>query len=154
MKPPKLPRVSSEQPTKSLLRAAHQESPQSSPPRVSQSSPPRVSSEQPTKSLLRAAHQESPQSSPPRVSSEQPTKSLLRAAHQESPQSSPPRVSSEQPTKSLLRAAGFDPDPYSSHSYRIGAATAAAEAGLPERLLVIGGAVPTKPTSILLQMRS
>ena len=38
-------------------------------------------------------------------------------------------------TKSLLSAAGIDPGAYSSHSYRIGAATAAAEAGLPDHLI-------------------
>ena len=45
------------------------------------------------------------------------------------------RSETSKTTKSLLRAAGFDPDPYSSHSYRIGAATAAAEAGLPEHMI-------------------
>lgn len=38
-------------------------------------------------------------------------------------------------TKNLLRAADIDPGPYSSHSYRIGAATAAADAGLPDHLI-------------------
>ena len=38
-------------------------------------------------------------------------------------------------TKSLLRAADVDPGSYSSHSYRIGAATAAADAGLPDHLI-------------------
>ncbi len=38
-------------------------------------------------------------------------------------------------TKDLLRAAGTDPKPYSSHSYRIGAATAAAKARLPDHLI-------------------
>ena len=38
-------------------------------------------------------------------------------------------------TKHLLHAAGIDPEPYSSHSYRIGAATAAADAGLPDHLI-------------------
>ena len=38
-------------------------------------------------------------------------------------------------TKRLLRAAGIDPVRYSSHSYRIGAATAAADAGLPDHLI-------------------
>ena len=45
------------------------------------------------------------------------------------------RSETSKTTKSLLRAAGFDPDPYSSRSYQIGAATAAAEAGLPEHLI-------------------
>ena len=38
-------------------------------------------------------------------------------------------------TKSLLSAAGIDSGAYSSHSYRIGAAIAAAEAGLPDHLI-------------------
>ena len=38
-------------------------------------------------------------------------------------------------TTSLLIAAGIDAGAYSSHSYRIGAATAAAEAGLPDHLI-------------------
>lgn len=38
-------------------------------------------------------------------------------------------------TKNLLRAADIDPGSYSSHSYRIGAATAAADAGLPDHLI-------------------
>lgn len=38
-------------------------------------------------------------------------------------------------TKQLLSSAGLDPHLYSSHSYRIGAATAAAAAGLPDHLI-------------------
>lgn len=37
--------------------------------------------------------------------------------------------------KQLLRAGGFNPNSYSSHSLRIGAATAAAESGLPDHLI-------------------
>ncbi len=37
--------------------------------------------------------------------------------------------------KSLLRTAGINPETFSSHSLRIGAATAAAEAGLPDHLI-------------------
>ncbi len=44
--------------------------------------------------------------------------------------------SSVSPTmKSLLRTAGINPETFSNHSLRIGAATAAAEAGLPDRLI-------------------
>ena len=38
-------------------------------------------------------------------------------------------------SKSLLEAAGYDPTFYSSHSYRIGAATTAAASGLPDHLI-------------------
>lgn len=38
-------------------------------------------------------------------------------------------------TQHLIRSAGLSSQPYSSHSYRIGAATAAAAAGLPDHLI-------------------
>lgn len=38
-------------------------------------------------------------------------------------------------TKTLLRRAGFNPSGFSSHSYRIGAATTAAAVGLPDHLI-------------------
>ena len=38
-------------------------------------------------------------------------------------------------TQQLLRSANLDWERYSSHSYRVGAATAAAAAGLPDHLI-------------------
>ena len=50
-------------------------------------------------------------------------------------------------TTSLLIAAGIDAGAYSSHSYRIGAATAAAEAGLPHHLIKSLGRCEALPTT-------